>query len=395
MAQKPIKRYYVDGHVHIGRSRSGSPIKMAASSKLTIDNVIRAARYQKGLDGVGLIDAATIPVLGDIKQMIHESRLVEVAEGGFLAPTESVLLLPGAEVELQGPVGGAAHFGVFVGTLSALEELSRWLTFRQKNSTLSSQRTNASANELGAFVRELDGILIINHAFTPHKGLYGNCVRHMSEMIAEEYVTAVELGLSSDTNMADRLSELSSFSFVTNSDAHSVSKMGREYHVLALPELNFTAYREALRHPEWRQIALNVGLWPEMGKYHLSYCQSCGLRFDEAIHYCPNCNETRIVQGVWNRLIAIADREESISPDFRPPYLHQIPLEWIPGLGSKKLELLFHHFGSEMNILNEVKLEDLVEAVGETLATEIDKARRGQLDFAPGAGGFYGQLRNS
>ncbi len=395
MDQLPIKRYYVDGHVHIGRSSNGSPIKMAASSKLTLDSVIKAARYQKGLDLIGLIDAAAVPILDDIQQMILESRLIEVAGGGFLATAENILLMPGAEVEIQGPEGCAAHFGAFVGSLAALEELSQWLTFRQKNSTLSSQRTRASANDLGEFVRELDGILIINHAFTPHKGLYGNCVHHMSEMIADEYVTAVELGLSADTNMADRLSELSRFSFVTNSDAHSVTKMGREYHVVELPEMNFTAYREALQYPERRQMVFNVGLWPEMGKYHLSFCPKCGQHWDQAISYCPYCKETRIIQGVWNRLQFIADRDASVSPDFRPPYLHQIPLEWIPGLGSKKMDLLFREFGSEMNILNKVDTEDLIKVVGEPLAREIDKARRGQLEFIPGAGGFYGQLRNS
>ena len=99
------------------------------------------------------------------------------------------------------------------------------------NITLSSQRADISAYDLIDIVEKYNGVLIPAHAFTPHKSFYGNCTDRLEKIFKEKYdrIPAIELGLSSDTFLADTISELENKSFITNSDAHSLPKIAREY----------------------------------------------------------------------------------------------------------------------------------------------------------------------
>ena len=92
--------------------------------------------------------------------------------------------------------------------------------------------------------------------------------------------------------------------------------------------------------------------------------------------------------------MAIADREISYQPAHRPPYHFQVPLEYIPGLGPKKLELLLNRFGTEMHVLHRATPEELTTVVGEEIATYIVKAREGTLTLEVGGGGKYGKVKN-
>ena len=100
-----------------------------------------------------------------------------------------------------------------------------------KNITLSSQRADISAYELIGIVEKYNGILIPAHCFTPHKSFYGNCTDRLEKIFKEKFnkIFAIELGLSADTFLADTISELEQKSFITNSDAHSLPKIAREY----------------------------------------------------------------------------------------------------------------------------------------------------------------------
>lgn len=81
------------------------------------------------------------------------------------------------------------------------------------------------------YCRKYNGVLIPAHAFTPHKSFYGNCTSRLERIFKEEFnkIFAIELGLSADTELADQISELETRTFVTNSDAHSLPKIAREY----------------------------------------------------------------------------------------------------------------------------------------------------------------------
>jgi PHP family Zn ribbon phosphoesterase len=47
-----------------------------------------------------------------------------------------------------------------------------------------------------------------------------------------DQIRLVELGLSSDTDLADTISETRQFTFLSNSDAHSGPNVAREYNLL-------------------------------------------------------------------------------------------------------------------------------------------------------------------
>jgi PHP family Zn ribbon phosphoesterase len=88
----------------------------------------------------------------------------------------------------------------------------------------------------------------------------------------------------------------------------------------------------------------------------------------------------------------ISKGNHSISPEDRPPYIHQIPLNDIPGIGSKTLEKLLLNFGTEMNILHRIEIDNLKKVVNPQVATNIEKSRSGRLLIKPGGGGIYGKV---
>lgn len=135
-----------------------------------------------------------------------------------------------------------------------------------KNITLSSQRANISAYELLDIVEKYNGILIPAHCFTPHKSFYGNCTDRLSKIFKEKFskIFAIELGLSADTFLADSLSELEAKSFITNSDAHSLPKIAREYNKILVNDISFKEVVMALKREEGRAIISNYGLDPKL-----------------------------------------------------------------------------------------------------------------------------------
>lgn len=96
--------------------------------------------------------------------------------------------------------------------------------------------------------------------------------------------------------------------------------------------------------------------------------------------------------GVLDRIEIIKDKEKSSSPEFRPEYVYQIPLTFIPGLGSKNINKLLEVFETEMNILHKVTFDDLEGVVGAKVATNIVNARSGKLNIREGGGGVYGKI---
>ncbi len=387
-----LRRYYIDGHVHIGRSQAGQPVKISAAPGLTLPGVLDTAVDVKGIDIVGVIDAAATPVLADLDALLRCGELAEHPEGGFTYH-DRVTLFAGAEVEFRGPNGGAAHFGVFAPDRRSLGELAAWLGIRQTNPGLSSQRVrDAAPTELAELARDFGGLFMVNHAFTPHRGLYGSCAAHMAEMVAPELVSALELGLSADTEMADRVSELADFTFVTNSDAHSLPKIAREYHVAMLEAPTFAAYRRALARSGAERVTANVGLWPPLGKYHPAACAKCGAVWQTGAGNCAACGGVRQTGGVSERLQSIADRATTWSPAHRPPYIHHIPLEWIPGIGPVLRQRLLAAFGTEMAVMNAASEDGLRAVAGARAADLIVRARDGRLALASGAGGRYGKI---
>ncbi|MEK3902170.1 MULTISPECIES: endonuclease Q family protein [unclassified Paenibacillus] len=391
-----LSSVYCDLHVHIGRTSEGQAVKISGSRDLTFAGIAREAAERKGIGLIGIIDSHSPGVLRDIAAALDSGEMT-IAAGGGIAYRGTTILL-GTEIEIREPGRKECHVLAFMPDLGTMEDFSTWMSAHMRNVNLSSQRLYAPSRVLQDEITGRGGLLIPAHIFTPHKGLYGCAAERMSELFDLDRIAAVELGLSADSEMAGYISELDRYSFLTNSDAHSLGKIGREYNVIEMQEPSFEELELALQRSEGRRVSANFGLNPRLGKYHRTYCSGCGSIIDEAYstsERCPYCGSPKLVQGVLDRILHIADRSQPQVPDYRPPYHYQVPLEFIPGLGKRKLNLLLEAFGTEMNILHRAAEAELAAVAGAELAGLIVLARSGQLVLSSGGGGTYGKVVKS
>jgi uncharacterized protein (TIGR00375 family) len=140
-------------------------------------------------------------------------------------------------------------------------------------------------------------------------------------------------------------------------------------------------------------VVANYGLDPRLGKYHRTRCEECDWIATQSppILYCEHCDGARVTLGVLDRIHQIADTSEPSPPMHRPPYHYQIPLQFVPKVGSVRLNRLINRFGSEMAVLHEASPQALAQTVGSEIADLIVRAREGRLVVQPGGGGRYGR----
>lgn len=378
-------------HIHIGGTQSGRPVKITASRQMTLTRILEVASEQKGMDMIGIIDAQSPEVQEELVSLVEQKRARPHPDGGI--GYKRTMLILGCEVEIKEPERGPAHFLCYLPSLYEMRLFTEWLSARCKNVHLSSQRVDAPLTALQEYVAGLGGVVVPAHIFTPHKGLYGSCADRLAEVADPGLVYAVELGLSANTKMADRIGELHGMTFLTNSDAHSLAKIGREYQQVAMAEPCYSEWVKVLRRVDNRNVLVNYGLHPRLGKYHQTACQKCRTPLPaEAEGRCPHCGYKAVVRGVKERIMQLADVPEGEHPLHRPPYVEQVPLEFVPGLGPKTRAKLYQAFGTEMAVLHRTDEQALAKVVGEKLAVTIMRARDGMLDISPGGAGVYGRV---
>jgi len=390
---------FADLHIHIGRSESGKPIKITAAKSLNFANIAKECVERKGINVCGIIDCASPYVIEDIEKFLKTGEAYELEDGGIIYK-DKVCILLGSEVETseKGRNGkcGSAHNICFFPHLKDIKGFSQEMSHHIKNITLSTQRSDVSGYDLIDIVEKYNGILIPAHIFTPHKSYYGNCTDRLENIFKEKYnkIFAVELGLSSDTYLADMISELENKTFLTNSDAHSLPKIAREYNKMQVEDISFKEIVKALKGEDGRKVLVNYGLDPKLGKYHRTYCDDCEKTIEtkEPVDKCPICGGKNVTFGVFDRIELIRDKEESKSPNNRPPYQYQVPLGFIPGVGGKTIEKLLDTFETEMNILHKLSKDDIEAVVGEKVANNIVNAREGNCQVHSGGGGNYGKV---
>ena len=245
-----------------------------------------------------------------------------------------------------------------------------------------------------------------SHAFTPWTGMYGHhpsikgCYGDLAGKAA-----FVELGLSADTDYADRISELHPLTFLTNSDAHSPypSRIAREFNRLEIKDVTFAELKKAIVREGGRKFVLNVGFPPQEGKYNESACIRCFKHYDlkqsMALRWrCP-CGGV-VKKGVKDRAEELADTPAGKHPEHRPPYLHIIPLAEIiakaigaPNANHKFVEEIWAKLvaksGSEVAVL----VDDPIDAIkDERVADAVRRFREGKVRMIPGGGGQYGEI---
>ena len=254
-----------------------------------------------------------------------------------------------------------------------------------------------------------EGILIPAHIWTPHFSVLGaksgfDSVEECFEELAP-YIHALETGLSSDPAMNWRISKLDRYQLVSNSDAHSPSKLGREANLLDI-DCSYEGLYRAIQTGEG--LEGTVEFFPEEGKYHFDGHRKCGISLSpvEAERLggiCPVCGK-KLTMGVDHRILQLSDRDESSAamPESGRPYESLMPLPEVISAcvgfstASKKVqgqyEALLEKLGAEFTILREIPPEDIRKAGGEVLAEGIRQLRAGEVVRKPGFDGEYGKI---
>ena len=251
--------------------------------------------------------------------------------------------------------------------------------------------------------------LVPAHVWTPWFAALGSksgfdAVDHCYADLAP-HVFAVETGLSSDPPMNWRVSSLDRFRLMSNSDAHSPEKLGREVCVFNT-EMDYFAIRQALE--TGRGYGGTLEFFPEEGKYHLDGHRNCNVRLDPdetrmRRGLCPVCGKPLTV-GVMHRVEDLADRTpDAAPPDTAGDTRGLIPLPEIlseihrVGPKSKRVvqdyEGILARLGPELRILNALPPEDIGAGAPSLVAEAVARLRRREVIREAGYDGVYGVIR--
>lgn len=377
-----------DLHLH-------SKYSMATSEKMELQTIAREAA-KKGMELIGTGDCTHPRWLDEIKKASISDEEIRV---------DDIYFIPTAEIEDNKRV----HHLLILPSISKAEELAERIA--PYGNLESDGRPNVRLNgcEIAEIAKDLGALIGPCHAFTPWTALYAyhdnlqSCYGDLTD-----YISFVELGLSADSDYADRIKELHRLTFLTNSDAHSPfsNKLAREFTQFKVPEITFDGLRKAILREQGYKATLNVGFFPDEGKYNRSACIKCFTQYPlpEAVEKnwrCSVCGGI-IKKGVVDRINEIADLKDPEHPDHRPPYLHLAPLAEIiqmalghAGIQTKGVKTawnnLVERFGNEVEALIYSKPEDL-KIVDERIVNAILAFRDGRVIIHPGGGGQYGWL---
>lgn len=163
-----------------------------------------------------------------------------------------------------------------------------------------------------------EAIYVPAHIWTPHFSLFGafsgfDTIEECYEELTPQ-VHALETGLSSDPSMNRRLSALDSFHLISNSDAHSPAKLGREANLFDIP-MSYDGLYGAIQRGEG--LAGTIEFFPEEGKYHFDGHRKCHLCLSpsQARQYngiCP-VGGKKLTTGVLHRIEQLAGAARKIS----------------------------------------------------------------------------------
>ena len=255
-----------------------------------------------------------------------------------------------------------------------------------------------------------EAVFIPAHIWTPHFSLFGafsgfDAIEECFEDLTP-YIHALETGLSSDPPMNWRISALDGYALISNSDAHSPAKLGREANLLDI-EPSYAGLSDALQGRSPAALTGTLEFFPEEGKYHWDGHRACGLCLEpgetEACGgRCPVCGK-KITIGVQHRVEQLADRPEGFSLPGARPFESLVPLPDViaasTGLSASGLKVaaryqaLLEKLGPEFYILRQAPLEDIRRAAGPCVEEGIRRLRCGQVSRTPGFDGQYGTVQ--
>lgn len=397
-------KFVGDFHIH-------SRFARATSKDMNLENLDAWAKI-KGIKVMGTGDFTHPLWMKKIQEQLQE------AEPGLYKlknkETDTRFLLT-SEISCIYSKGGKVrkiHLVLFAPSLEAVEKINTQLGWVGNLRADGRPILGIDAKEVVkiALSASPDCMVVPAHAYTPWFSVFGSKsgFGSLEECFDEysKYIYAIESGLSSDPKMSWRISALDNVSIISNSDSHSLEKIGREANVFDA-EVSYPAIAEAIKTKDPKKFLFTVEFFPEEGKYHYDGHRLCGISLSpkeskERNNMCPRCGRPLTI-GVLNRVEELADRSEGFVPPNAIPFKSLIPLQEIiadalgQGVGTKQgkeeYEKLIHAFGNEFAILLDAPASEIQSATLPEIAEGIKRVRAGKVSIDPGYDGEYGKIK--
>lgn len=394
-------RIVADLHIHSKYSR-------AVSQNMDLENISFCAG-KKGVQVMGTGDFTHPQWFKEIKEKLKpaEEGLFKLREG----ETRFMLATEISSIYSKGGKTRRIHNLVFAPSIEAAERINTKLGWIGNLKSDGRPILGLDSKELLKIILDADKkcVLVPAHAWTPWFSIFGSmsgfdsieeCFDEMST-----HIFAIETGLSSDPAMNWRLSALDKISLISNSDSHSLQKIGREANVFNC-ELSYTGIIDAIKSKDPKKFLYTIEFFPEEGKYHYDGHRDHEIFFSpeetkKNKGICPVCKKPLTI-GVMHRVDDLADRKGGDKPASAIPYKNLIPLDEIIGEAlsvgpkSKKVateyENLLNNLGNEFNVLLDASYDEIKNCSSERIAEAIKRVREGKVDIRPGYDGEYGKI---
>ncbi len=396
----PETVFLADLHIHSCYSRATSSLMRPAA--------LNQAAKEKGIRVLGTGDFTHPKYLKELEETLETDGSGLYVCKDDPQGTRFVLTAEVANIFTQGGKGRRIHTCLLAPDLEVAREIQQRLASVGNVSSDGRPIFGFPVKDLVRLVMEVSDrcMVVPAHIWTPWFSLFGakSGFDAIEECFEEQtgHIHALETGLSSDPQMNWRLSALDSYTLISNSDAHSPSKIAREANVFSC-ELSYDAITSAIKDPS-RGFLGTIEFFPEEGKYHYDGHRACGVCFTPAqtIQHsglCPVCGQPLTV-GVLHRVEELADRPEGAKAPNALPCVHLVPLEEIlaEALGVKSItarvkkeyQRLIRAGYTEMQFLLWMDEEELKALVSERVFEGIMRMRRGEVQIRPGHDGLYG-----
>jgi uncharacterized protein (TIGR00375 family) len=396
-------RFIADFHLHSKFSR-------ATSKEMEVETLARWGK-RKGISLLGTGDFTHPTYFAELR-----SKLIPLGSGLFeLKKGEKgvkfILTTEVSNIYTQSGKVRRIHTLIFAPGFEVAEAIRSKLGNLGKLSSDGRPIFSFTAKELLKMILDIseECMVIPAHAWTPWFSIFGanSGFDSIEECFGElsSHIHAIETGLSSDPEMNWRLSALDAITLISNSDAHSPNRLGREANAFDCP-LDYKEIVETIRKKDRKKLLFTIEFFPEEGKYHYDGHRQCGVVFSPSqtkTHglLCPNCHK-KLTIGVMHRVEELADRPEGFIPRNAIPSIHLIPLEEIIAeamgyrVGTKAVEAEYERLtergGSEFRILLDATPEELASFVPANILEGIVRMRQGKVSIIPGHDGVYGKI---
>lgn len=377
-----------DLHVH-------SKYSMATSKNMD-PKTMALESVKKGLNLVATGDALHSKWLEEL-----ENSLVQIDDTGIYKTNDTIeenntKFITTTEVEDNQRI----HHLIIIPSIETAWQMRDEFTVKNMDAD-GRPRIRMNGAEIMDIAKDYNCIIGPAHIFTPWTGLYKSY-----DSIVDCYGKKpdfVELGLSSDSDLADTIKELEDYTFLTNSDSHSPwpHRIGREFNKMEMDNLSFKALVDSIKN---NKIIENYGFDPRMGKYHETGCIECHKIYNihDAIKQDMKCScGGRIKKGVKGRIQELASYNQPHHPSNRPHYQYLLPLAELlstvhdKGVTTKyvqsRYDRLLSLFGNEIDVLLNTPIEKIAN-VDILLSNVIKSYRNNTLNVIPGRGGQYGSV---